>query len=134
MHGRDACRFFGQDYKNMDIVVASAKKYNPGVPGDKRLNRTVQAWGDALVLWEAMKRADKAGDLTGPGIMKKGFETMRNYDISVWVLHLSLIRPQIIDPGPAASSRNGKMESFRKWNVDLKERWPEKWAKEWLGW
>ncbi|HUU80026.1 MAG TPA: ABC transporter substrate-binding protein, partial [Acidobacteriota bacterium] len=81
--GATPVAFYGQDYKNMDIVVASAKKYNPGVPQSNRLNRTPQAWGDALVLWEAMKRADKAGDLTGPGIMKKGFETMRNFDIGL---------------------------------------------------
>ena len=30
-----------------------------------------------------MKRADKAGDLTGPGIMKKGFETMKDFDIGL---------------------------------------------------
>jgi len=70
--GATPVAFFGQPFDNMEHVVAYAKKYNPGIPASKRLNRTPQAWGDALVLWEAMKRADKAGDLTGPGIMKKG--------------------------------------------------------------
>ena len=77
------CAFFGQNYKNMDKVVATAKKHNPTVPTEQRLIRTVQAWGDALLLWEAMKRADKAGDLTGAGIMKKGFETLSNFDIGL---------------------------------------------------
>jgi branched-chain amino acid transport system substrate-binding protein len=81
--GATPCAFYGQSFKNMDIIVASAKKYSPAVPQEKRLIRTVQAWGDALVLWEAMKRADKAGDLTGPGIMKKGFETLKDFEIGL---------------------------------------------------
>jgi branched-chain amino acid transport system substrate-binding protein len=132
--GATPVAFFGQDYKNMDIVVASAKKYNPGVPQSKRLNRTPQAWGDALVTWEAMKRADKAGDLTGPGIMKKGFETMRNYDIGLGAAPLTYTAT---DHRPGTGCivqewKNGKFQEVE--NVKLKERWPDKWEKEWLGW
>ncbi|NIN69816.1 MAG: branched-chain amino acid ABC transporter substrate-binding protein, partial [Anaerolineae bacterium] len=49
---------------------------------DRRLIRTVQAWGDVLLLWEAMKRADTAGNLTGEGI-KDAFETLEDYDIGL---------------------------------------------------
>ena len=132
--GATPVAFYGQDYKNMDIVVASAKKYNPGVPQGKRLNRTPQAWGDALLLWEAMKRADKAGDLTGPGIMKKGFETMRNYDIGLGAAPITFTGT---DHRPGTGCivqewKNGKFQEVA--NVDLKKRWPDKWEKEWLGW
>jgi branched-chain amino acid transport system substrate-binding protein len=41
--------------------VEYAKKFNPGVPQERRLIRTVQAWANVLALAEAMKRADKAG-------------------------------------------------------------------------
>jgi branched-chain amino acid transport system substrate-binding protein len=34
--GATPCAFYGQDYKNMDIVVASAKKYSPGIPQERR--------------------------------------------------------------------------------------------------
>ncbi|MFH1489402.1 MAG: ABC transporter substrate-binding protein, partial [Pseudomonadota bacterium] len=126
--------FFGQPYKNMDIVVAMAKKYNPGISEDKRLNRTVQAWGDALVIWEAMKRADKAGDLTGPGIMKKGFETFRNFDIG---LGASPISYTPTDHRPTTGClvqewKGGKFQEVER--VDVQKRWPDKWAKEWIGW
>jgi len=132
--GATPVAFYGQDYKNMDIVVASAKKYNPGVPQGKRLNRTPQAWGDALLLWEAMKRADKAGDLTGPGIMKKGFETMRNYDIGLGAAPITFTGT---DHRPGTGCivqewKNGKFQEVA--NIDLKKRWPDKWEKEWLGW
>jgi len=93
------------------------------------LNRTVQAWGDALVIWEAMKRADKAGDLTGPGIMKKGFETFRNFDIGLGASPISLTST---DHRPTTGIlvqewKNGKFQEVER--VDLKQRWPDKWNK-----
>ena len=132
--GATPCAFFGQPYKNMDIVVESAKKYDPGVPLNKRLIRTVQAWGDALILWEALKRADKAGDLSGDGIMTKGFETFRNFDIG---LGASPITYTSTDHRPATGClvqewKSGKFQEVER--VDLKARWPEKWEKEWFGW
>jgi branched-chain amino acid transport system substrate-binding protein len=132
--GATPCAFYGQDYKNMDIVVSMAKKYNPGIPQKKRLIRTIQAWGDALILWEAMKRADKAGALTGDGIMVKGFETMKNFDIG---LGTSPITFSATDHRPTTGClvqewKNGRFQEVER--VDLKERWPDKWAKEWLGW
>ncbi len=132
--GATPCAFFGQNYKNMDLVVATAKKYNPGIPLEKRLIRTIQAWGDALITWEALKRADKAGDLTGPGIMTKGFETLRNFDIGLGASPVSFTAT---DHRPTTGCliqewKNGKFQEVER--VDLKQRWPEKWAKEWLGW
>jgi branched-chain amino acid transport system substrate-binding protein len=132
--GATPCAFFGQESMNMDIVVASAKKYDPGIPLDKRTIHTIQAWGDALISWEAMKRADKAGDLSGHGIMTKGFETMRNFDIG---LKASPITYTATDHRPATGCliqewKDGKFQPVE--HVDLKQRWPEKWAKEWLGW
>jgi len=132
--GATPIAFYGQNYKNMDIVVAGAKKYNPGVPQEKRLIRTPQAWGDALVTWEALKRADKAGDLTGDGIMKKGFETLSLFDIG---LGASPITFTTTDHRPTTGCliqewKGGKFQEVER--VDLKQRWPEKWAKEWLGW
>lgn len=132
--GATPCAFYGQPYKNMDIVVATAKKYDPGIPQDKRLIRTVQAWGDALITWEALKRADKAGDLSGHGIMTKGFETMRDFDIG---LGASPITFTATDHRPTTGCliqewKDGKFQEVER--VDLKKRWPEKWEKEWLGW
>lgn len=132
--GATPCAFYGQNVKNMDIVVASAKKYSPGVPQEKRLLRTVQAWGDALLLWEAMKRADKAGDLTGEGIMKKGFESLANFDIG---LGASPITFTPTDHRPTTGClvqeyKGGKFQEVER--VDLKQRWPDKWEKAWHGW
>ena len=79
--GVSVCAFFGEDVPMMDKVIEYAKKYNPGIPLEKRTVHTIQAWSNALALWEAMKRADKAGELDGVGILKEGFETMRGYEL-----------------------------------------------------
>jgi len=132
--GATPCAFFGQKSDMMDVVVASAKKYNPSLPLEKRTICTIQAWCDALILWEAMKRADKAGDLTGEGILKKGFETFRNFHIG---LGASDVTYTTTDHRPAPGCmvqqyKNGKF--VRLEYVNLKKRWPQKWEKEWLGW
>ncbi|MDY7035119.1 MAG: ABC transporter substrate-binding protein [Thermodesulfobacteriota bacterium] len=132
--GATPCKFFGQPSDNMDKLVEYAKKYNPGIPQSKRLIRTVQAWGDALVLWEAMKRADKAGDLTGPGIMKKGFETMRNFHIGLGAGDVTYTSTdhRATTACLVQEWKNGKFQEVEF--VDLKARWPKKWASEWHGW
>jgi branched-chain amino acid transport system substrate-binding protein len=132
--GATPCAFFGQRYKNMDIVLATAKKYNPGVRQEKRLIRTVQAWGDALILWEALKRADLADELTGHGIMVKGFETMRDFKIG---LGASPITYTATDHRPTTGClvqewTNGEFREVER--VNLKARWPDKWEREWHGW
>jgi len=132
--GATPCAFYGQQVKNMDIIVAAAKKYSPGVPQEKRLIRTVQAWGDALIIWESMKRAEKAGTLTGEAIMKKGFETLANFDIGLGAAPITFTPA---DHRPATGClvqewKGGKFQTVEA--VDLKKRWPDKWEKEWLGW
>jgi branched-chain amino acid transport system substrate-binding protein len=132
--GGAVCAFFGEDVPVMADVVSYAQKFNPGIPREKRLIRTVQAWGDVLVLWEALKRADKAGDLSGPGILKNGFETMRNFDIGLGAPPVTYTSTdhRAATGLPIYEVKNGKFQIVEK--VDLKSRWPDKWAKEWLGW
>jgi branched-chain amino acid transport system substrate-binding protein len=137
--GATPCAFFGQNYPNMDLVVSSAELYSPGVPLGNRLVRTVQAWGDALILWEAMKRTAKKGvDLTkpgcGPAIMTEGFETFRNFDIGLGASPISFTTT---DHRPTTGClvqewKGGKLVEVER--VDLKQRWPELWDKKWLGW
>lgn len=133
--GVSVCAFFDEKgIPMMDKVVEYAKKYNPGIPMEKRLIRTVQGWGAVMVLWEAMKRADKAGDLSGEGILKKGFETMEGFQVNLGATPVSYTagdhRPTAIVPIYEYSGKEFKLVK----KVDLKSRWPEKWDKEWLGW
>jgi branched-chain amino acid transport system substrate-binding protein len=132
--GATPCKFFGQPSDLMDKVVEYAKKVNPGVPLEKRLIRTVQGWANGLILWEAMKRADKAGDLTGPGIMTKGFETMRDFHIGLGAGDVSYTATDHRPTGGVLVQewKGGKFQEVEF--VDVKGRWPKRWEKEWLGW
>jgi len=126
--------FFGQDVKLMDKVKAYAQKYNPGIPFTKRTIHTVQAWANVLGLAEALKRADKAGALTGEGILKKGFETMTDFEIGLGLAPVSFSdadhRPQ--SKAKIYELKGGKFVLLDE--VDLKKQWPDKWKNEWLGW
>ncbi|MEW6232582.1 MAG: ABC transporter substrate-binding protein [Chloroflexota bacterium] len=122
--------FYGEDVPGMDKLKASAQKYNPAAKD--RLIRTVQAWANVLALWEAMKRADKAGELNGPGIMK-AFESLKGYDVGLGVPPLTYTAA---DHRPASRVRiyqikGGKFALLKE--VDLKAKWADKWP-EWLGW
>lgn len=132
--GASVCAFYGENVPMMNQVVAYGAKYNPGVPKEKRLVRTIQGWANALALAEALKRADKAGDLSGEGILKKGFETFKNVDIGLNVPPLTYTATdhRVAGSVPIYQVVDGKIVLFKK--VDLKSRWPEKWANEWIGW
>jgi branched-chain amino acid transport system substrate-binding protein len=126
--------FFGLDVPLMDKVVEYAKKYNPGIPMEKRTIHTIQGWASALGLAEALKRADKAGDLTGEGILKKGFETMENFEVGLGIAPVTYTDTDHRSQSMAKiyEYKNGKFALIDE--VDLKKEWPEKWADEWLGW
>jgi branched-chain amino acid transport system substrate-binding protein len=132
--GATVCAFIGEENTPlMDKVVEYAQKYNPGIPIEKRLIRTVQAWGNVMVLWEAMKRADKAGDLSGESILKNGFETLENFDLG---LGISPVTYTATDHRPGKTItvyeiNDGKFQLVQK--VNLAERWSDKWN-SWLGW
>jgi branched-chain amino acid transport system substrate-binding protein len=132
--GAAPCAFFGQKIAPMKKVIKYSKFYNPGVPTKSRLNRTVQAWANVLVLREALKRADKAGSLSGESILKNGFETMRGFDIGLGIPPITLTSKdhRISSKIPVYEIRNGKFKTLGV--VDLKRRWPRQWEKQWLGW
>lgn len=128
------CAFFGQEAKLMDKVVEYAKKYNPDVSLEKRTVHTLQAWASVLGLAEAMRRADRAGDLSGEGILRKGFETMVNYEIG---LGMAPVTYTAEDHRPMSTVKVYKVKDgkFNLMNeIDMKKRYPEKWANEWIGW
>jgi branched-chain amino acid transport system substrate-binding protein len=129
--------FFGSNDGIMKTVKEYAEKYNPGIPLEKRIKFTVAGWANVLLLREAMIRADKAGDLTGEGIRHKGFETMRDFAIADGGLGTSPVTYTSTDHRPTGivpvyELKGGKFLHVK--TINLKERWPERWAKEWFGW
>lgn len=126
--------FFGQEAKLMDKVVEYAKKYNPGTPLENRTIHTSQGYASSLGLAEAMKRADKAGKLTGEGILRQGFETMKDYEIGLGMAPVTFTamdhRP--MSSVPVYQVKEGKFNLLDE--VDLKKEYPDHWASKWIGW
>lgn len=125
--------FFGENVPLMDKVLEYAKRMNPGVPLQNRMIRTVQSWVDVLLMREALVKADKAGQLNGPGI-KAAFETIRDWTPGLGRPPIT-ITPTDHRPGSLIRVyriRGAKFTLVKE--VDLKQRWPDKWEKEWLGW
>jgi branched-chain amino acid transport system substrate-binding protein len=135
--GAAACAFYGMDVPGMDKVVEYTKKINPGVSQEVRDIRTVQGWVKVLIAADAMKIADKKGQLNGEGI-KAALETFRNWN--PLGLDNGLGRPGITytptdhRPSPVAQIywiKDGKIHLLKK--TDMKAKYPDKWM-SWMGW
>ena len=66
---------YGADVPGMKKVVASHEKWHPGETGT---NVYVEGWVNILSVTEALRTADKTGDLT-PASIRNGFEQFRNF-------------------------------------------------------
>ncbi len=124
--------FFGDtSVKGMDNVIASAAKHNPNVPKESRLIRTVQGWANTLLLVEGLRRADKAGKLTGEGI-KAELDALKDFDVGLGVPPLTF--------GPTDHRgtstvrlyqiKGGKIGLLKA--VDMRAKYPDLWPK-WIG-
>ena len=124
--------FYGANVPLMDKVVEYAKKVNPGVPQEARMIRTTQAWAQVLMMAEGMRRADKAGKLTGPGL-KEALETLRGWTPGLGLPPVTLSatdhRPGSVVP--IYRIKGGKFELVTQ--VDLKAKWPRQWEGEFFG-
>lgn len=67
---------YGADVPGMKKIVEVHEKWHPG---EKGTNVYVEGWVNILCVTEALKNADKAGELTPAGI-RKAFEQFRNFD------------------------------------------------------
>jgi branched-chain amino acid transport system substrate-binding protein len=124
--------FYGEKVPLMDKVLEYGRRLNPGVPPEARLIRTVQGWVQVLMMAEALRRADRAGKLNGPGI-KEAFEGFRDWTPGLGRPPITLTaadhRPGSVVP--IYRIRGGKFELVKQ--VDLKARWPRQWAGEFFG-
>jgi branched-chain amino acid transport system substrate-binding protein len=64
--GATPCAFYGQPSRTW-ILSWQRQEVQPGRPSGKKADPLDSGLGKCLVLWEALIRADKAGDLTGQG-------------------------------------------------------------------
>ena len=133
--GLIACALFNDQYPAKEKkVIAYAKKLNPGIPLENRLIRTIQGWVKVTLAVEAMKKADKAGKLNGPGI-KDAFESFKDWPglkefggQSVTITPTDHRYSSIVRVGRVVK---GKPQTVGE--IDMRAKFPDKWA-SWLGW
>ena len=132
--GLIACALFNEEYPAKKKVIDYAKKLNPGVPIENRTVRDVQGWVKVTLAVEAMRRADKAGKLNGPGI-KDAFEAMKEWPgLKEFGGQLVTITPT--DHRYSSVVRIGRVIKGKPQTVgeiDMRAKYPDKWA-SWLGW
>jgi len=132
--GASGCAFYGEDAPLMEAIRMYGEKYHPGVSAAKRSVRTIQAWANVLALREALKRADAAGEISGETIMRNGFETFDGVDIGLGVAPLSYTATDHRASGEVNIYQVENQNFAFMTRIDLKGRWPAKWAHEWVGW
>ena len=131
--GLPACAFFAEEFPAKAArVLAYAKKVSPNVSPETRLIRTVQGWSKVTLAVEAMKIADKAGKLSGPGIR----EAFENNKISLKDFGGQVMNYTPTDHRATSVVRVGRIKSGKPVGVgeiDMKAKYPDLWA-SWLGW
>ena len=132
--GLIACALFIDEYPAKKKVLEYGKKLNPGIPLENRLIRTIQGWVKVTLAVEAMKKADKAGKLNGPGI-KDAFESFKDWPgLKEFGGQLVTITPT--DHRYSSIARVGRVIKGKPQTVgeiDMRAKFPDKWA-SWLGW
>ena len=66
--------------------------------------------------------------------MKKGFETFEEFDVGLRVSPLTFTATDHRGSGAVNIYRIENRKFVFMTKIDLIERWPIKWANEWLGW
>ncbi len=132
--GLQGCALFIDEYPAKKKVLEYCKKLNPGVPLENRLIRTVQGWVKVTLAVEAMKKADKAGKLNGPGI-KEAFETFKDWP-GLKELGGQLVTITPTDHRYSSIVRVGRVVKGKPQTVseiDMRAKFSDKWP-SWLGW
>ncbi len=131
--GLPACAFLGEEFPaKASRVIAYAKKVSPNVSLETRLIRTVQGWCKVTLAVEAMKIADKAGKLNGPGI-REAFENNKISlkDFGGQVMNYTPADHRATSVVRVARIKDGKPVGVGE--IDMKAKYPGEWP-SWLGW
>ena len=135
----EALALVAKDNANGATGVMPNPPYGTNVPGMKKIldfNKGkdisspprdavyVRGWASMLVITEALKRADKAGQLNGEGI-KKAFETLSNFDMGGLACNVTYTasdhRP--CTTTPIYEIKNGTLVKVKDYDVGRKPEW-----------
>jgi branched-chain amino acid transport system substrate-binding protein len=112
---------FGENVPGMKRLVDWHQKHHPGDTHDALY---VRGWTYVLLWSEALKRADKAGQLNGPGI-KAATETLRDFDLGGLTAHVTY-SPTDHRPStktPIYQVQKGKLVKIAEFDMPRKPEW-----------
>jgi branched-chain amino acid transport system substrate-binding protein len=112
---------FGENVPGMKRLIDFHKKYHPN---DTHDTLYVRGWSYVLVWTEALRRADKAGALTGEGV-KAALETFKDFDLG------GLTNPVTYTPTDHRPStktaiyqiQGGKLVKVKEYDMPRKPEW-----------
>jgi branched-chain amino acid transport system substrate-binding protein len=112
---------FGENVPGMKRLVDWHQKHHPGDTHDALY---VRGWTYVLLWTEALKRADKAGQLNGPGI-KAATETLKNFDLGGLTANVTY-SPDDHRPStktPIYQVQKGKLVKVAEFDMPRKPEW-----------
>jgi branched-chain amino acid transport system substrate-binding protein len=112
---------FGEKVPGMKKLVEFHQKNHPGETADAIY---VRGWCYVLVWSEALKRADKAGQLNGPGV-KAALETFKDFDLGGLTNPITYTatdhRPST--KTPIYMIKDGKLKKVAEYDMPRKPEW-----------
>ncbi len=112
---------FGENVPGMKRLVDWHKKHHPNDTHDALY---VRGWTYVLLWTEALRRADKAGQLNGPGI-KAATETLKDFDLGGLTAHVSY-SPTDHRPStktPIYMVKGGKLVKVAEYDMPRRPDW-----------
>ena len=112
---------FGENVPGMKKVVDFHKKHHPDDTHDVNYGR---GWSYVLTWAEALKRADKANDLSGEGV-RRAMETLKNFDLG-GIAEPVTYTAQDHRPStktPVYQVKNGKLVKVAEYEMPRKPEW-----------
>jgi branched-chain amino acid transport system substrate-binding protein len=112
---------YGENVPGMKAILEFHKKHHPNDTHDALY---VRGWTYVMVWSEVLRRADKAGQLTGEGV-KKAAETLRDFDVGGLTNHITYTptdhRPTTITA--IYMVKSGKLVKVGEYTMPRKPEW-----------
>ncbi|GAB4248781.1 ABC transporter substrate-binding protein [Deferrisoma sp.] len=117
--GLQAAAVYGDDVPGMKTILEVTK-------GEHQMTHFIRGWVSMMVMAEGLKRADAAGELTGPGL-KKHLETLKDFDTG------GLTAPITYTPDDHRPNMSAKIYEFQDGKMIYKATVVLERRADWLG-
>jgi branched-chain amino acid transport system substrate-binding protein len=113
---------YGANVPGMKPILEMHQKKHPN---DSHLTRYVQSWTSMMVMWEALKRADKSNALNADGV-KAALETLKDFDtggLAAPITYTSKDHRPNTALNISKVNKDGKIEVVKQVTLERKPEW-----------